>query len=647
MLSPVLLRRACVGEYVDVFAGACHGFDRSSVGEGVADGTRCRDRCTARFGGLSGKEFAVILAPNQDGTAANAVKSLKRGFPERNIARDTATGDVLLSSNEHGHQVGKTVGIVSQARMTSSRLPGKILKTVAGDPILKFHADRVRSSGYPLIVATTTNASDDSVVDFCSAEGIDVWRGDEHHVLGRYYECARHYGLDVVVRVTSDCPLVDGDFIARGIRHYLEQDDKRRYLSSGLSGTIPRGFDFEVFSMDLLEYAFRNARMPAEIEHVTPYLYARSDPQVITEPFAYREDKSRYRVTLDTEDDLRLIRTLIEDHGAHELSIDGIVALLDAHPELVAINAHVEQKEVDAQPDSPVRMNRHGFFEVVDRPSQEELNEYYATKYYQDEDASAYSLSYRPDEIEYFRNKIAQKFDYLTGRHLLDAARPYRLLDVGCGEGFVLKFFKERDWQVTGLDFSRFGCESCNPDCLEDVIVGDIYQNLDALTDSSERYDVIWLDNVLEHVLDPEGLLERLRAISGGPGILIVEVPNDFSVLQRYLLENGHLTRQNWVVVPDHLSYFNRHGLANLCAAAGWTESGVMADFPIDWFLLNEHSNYYADGSRGKAAHKARVTLENMLHTISVEKTNTLYETLADMGMGRQLIGFFTKTDRP
>ena len=557
-----------------------------------------------------------------------------------------ATGDGFLSNNAHAQQGGKTVGIVSQARVTSSRLPGKILKTVAGAPILKFHADRVRSSGYPLIVATTTNASDDPVADFCIAEDIGVWRGDEHHVLSRYYECARHYGLDVVVRVTSDCPLIDGDFIARGIRHYLDQDDSRLYLSSGLSGTIPRGFDFEVFSIDLLEYAFRNAETPAEIEHVTPYLYLRGDPRVVVEPFACREDKSHYRVTLDTEDDLRLIRALIEDYGAHELSIDGIAALLDAHPELVAINAHVEQKELDAQPDSPVRMNRYGFFEVIDRPSQDELNTYYATKYYQDEDTPQYSLSYRPDEVEYFRNKIAQKFHYLTSRGLLDAATSYRLLDVGCGEGFTLKYFKERGWQVTGLDFSRFGCESHNPDCVDDLIVGDMYRNLDALTGSSQRYDVIWLDNVLEHVLDPKGLLERLQAISDGPGVLLIEVPNDFSVVQRYLLENGYLAEQNWVAIPDHLSYFNGRGLAKLCAAAGWSEAGIIADFPIDWFLFNEHSNYYADRSRGKGAHEARITLENMLHAISVDKTNALYETLADMGLGRQLVGFFTKGDR-
>jgi 2-polyprenyl-3-methyl-5-hydroxy-6-metoxy-1,4-benzoquinol methylase len=106
------------------------------------------------------------------------------------------------------------------------------------------------------------------------------------------------------------------------------------------------------------------------------------------------------------------------------------------------------------------------------------------------------------------------------------------------------------------------------------------------------KYDVIWLGNVLEHVLDPLSLLKRIHLLSSEVGVLVIEVPNDFSEIQKHLLLNKQIADDFWVAVPDHISYFNYQGLINICSAAEWYYGGIIGDFPIDWFLFNEYSNY-------------------------------------------------------
>lgn len=285
--------------------------------------------------------------------------------------------------------------------------------------------------------------------------------------------------------------------------------------------------------------------------------------------------------------------------------------------------------------------NQFGFYEVVEKPSAEELKNYYSEKYYQTPSSSTYHKVYPDAELRYIRNKLEQKYAILN--NLLEGGQkgPLGFLDVGAGEGWALSFFKEKGWQCTGLDFSRFGCQTHNPACLSDLVTGDIYENLVSLMEEKRSFDVILLDNVLEHVLEPLALLVKLRGLVRPGGILVLEVPNDCSVLQQHLLEIGHISRPFWVAVPDHLSYFNRIGLLNLCLAAGWEGRDFVGDFPIDFNLLNPATNYVEDRGAGKACHQTRVSIENLLHEISIEKTNDFYRALAELGLGRQLIGFF------
>ncbi|MCW2754406.1 MAG: acylneuraminate cytidylyltransferase [Marmoricola sp.] len=238
------------------------------------------------------------------------------------------------------------VGVITQARTTSTRLPGKVLLTAGGRTLLDHHLDRLESAGLDVYVATTVNASDDPIVALAEARGLGVHRGSEDDVLARFTGCIEQFSLATVVRVTSDCPLIDGALVAHGIEIFLAADDPWTYVSNGLERTYPRGFDFEVFSAQALLDAGENAYEQPQREHVTPYLYTNGSGRMSLRNLSRTANASAYRVTLDTAEDLVLIRTLIEDYGAAGLDVDQIIAVLDAHPELVAVNAHVEQKKL-------------------------------------------------------------------------------------------------------------------------------------------------------------------------------------------------------------------------------------------------------------------------------------------------------------
>ncbi|GAB3237151.1 glycosyltransferase family protein [Hymenobacter seoulensis] len=240
----------------------------------------------------------------------------------------------------------KKVGIISQARLTNTRLPGKVLREAAGRPLLDYHLARLAWSSLPIYLAITENSTDNPLADYAREHNIPYTRGSEDDVLARFQQCAHEHELDVLVRVTSDCPLLDGRLIAEAVQQYVSANNPRLYLSNVLERTFPRGFDFEVFSRELLEEAHQHATLPSDREHVTPYLNQNRSGQVEIQHIRRATDRSNYRLTVDTPEDFALIKTLIEDHQAATLSADELIYLLDQHPELVALNAHIEQKKI-------------------------------------------------------------------------------------------------------------------------------------------------------------------------------------------------------------------------------------------------------------------------------------------------------------
>ena len=289
--------------------------------------------------------------------------------------------------------------------------------------------------------------------------------------------------------------------------------------------------------------------------------------------------------------------------------------------------------------DEIIVKNEYGFFEIKNKPSKKELQEYYANKYYQEAQGS-YELSYDKAEIKYLLNKIEQKHVVAKTISNIETGS---LLDVGSGEGFTLSHFDNLGWDCLGLDFSSEGIKSQNPEQARLLIQGDIFENLNDIIKDDKKFDLIVLDNVLEHVLKPFELLANLNKIISDDGVLVVEVPNDFSLLQKYLMENNYIDREFWVSPLEHLSYFNKNGIINLANDTGWKTHKIISDYPIELDLLSLNSNYVNNPSVGKASHRKRVKFENFIHSVSVEKTNQFYESLIDLGLGRNIIGFFSK----
>lgn len=282
-----------------------------------------------------------------------------------------------------------------------------------------------------------------------------------------------------------------------------------------------------------------------------------------------------------------------------------------------------------------VERTEDGYWRVKSPPSPEDLAAYYAKRYYQ-EARGSYEQSYSAEELRHIRGKIALRWTMVTdGRK-----DPGRLLDVGCGEGFVLAHGAEAGWDVRGLDFSDAGLRSQNPRMLDRLTTGDLFVNLENEIARGERYEVVWLQNVLEHVIDPLRLLERLKNLTMPGGRLVVTVPNDFSRLQHLALTTGRIDRNFWVALPDHLSYFSADSLRRVSEKTGWSCRNLLADFPVDWFLFNDQSNYVADPTKGKSAHHARIALENLILEADPPRIQNFFESLADMGMGRDLTAF-------
>lgn len=223
--------------------------------------------------------------------------------------------------------------------MGSSRLPGKVLKDIAGRPMLSYQMERLRrvKRAERIVVATTDQTADDAVERFCQKEKIACVRGSEHDVLARYHLAIERFPADVVVRITADCPLIDPAIVDEAIAAY-EPD----YVSNMLETTYPYGMAVEVFSAQALREAHREAKDPAEREHVTPFIY-RHPERYRLRSLTMAPNLSHHRWTVDTPEDFELVSRLLKTLKPH-FTLQDVLAVLDQHPDWCAINAHVEQK---------------------------------------------------------------------------------------------------------------------------------------------------------------------------------------------------------------------------------------------------------------------------------------------------------------
>ncbi|MBD2517199.1 glycosyltransferase family protein [Nostoc sp. FACHB-973] len=238
--------------------------------------------------------------------------------------------------------------IIVQARMTSTRLPGKVLKKILDKPLLEYQIERLKRVKFAdeIVIATTNNSTDLPIVELCERLSIAYFRGSEEDVLDRCYQAAKEHHADVVVRVTSDCPLIDPQVIDRVIQFYLDNQSQYDYVSNCLERTYPRGMDTEIFSFIALHEAFVEATTQPDREHVTPFIYMHPERYRLTQ-VVYLENQSSHRWTVDTADDFELIKRIIEAlyPKLPKFTLEDCLDLLRQHPDWSLINAHVEQKQ--------------------------------------------------------------------------------------------------------------------------------------------------------------------------------------------------------------------------------------------------------------------------------------------------------------
>ncbi|MEN6374681.1 MAG: class I SAM-dependent methyltransferase [Smithella sp.] len=281
-----------------------------------------------------------------------------------------------------------------------------------------------------------------------------------------------------------------------------------------------------------------------------------------------------------------------------------------------------------------IKKNKWGFYQYDPLPSEKELQEYYEKKYYQ-EGLGSYDVAYTEEEITYF--KLKASLIYREIEKLIHAAKGKKLLDVGCGEGWIMDKFFQSGVSVTGLDFSRFALEKMHPHLLPFFEQGNIYDVLQEKLKQQITFDFIVCANVLEHVVDPAGLLSIIRSLMHPNSLLVLIVPNDFSALHQHLLETKKISREFWLCYPDHLSYFSKESMQKFLKDSGYSVHAVVADNPIDLNLLNDNSNYIEEQNKGKSTHLFRVRTDNFLASIDEGKLLSLYEVLGSMGVGRDL----------
>ena len=237
------------------------------------------------------------------------------------------------------------IGCIIQARMGSSRLPGKtLMKLNQNRTVLDFVVNQLSFSTLidKIIIATTNLEQDDIIEQTAKNLGIQCFRGNSDDVLDRYYNCAKEFEIDNIVRITSDCPLIDPEIIDEVIRKY--KSENYDYFTNTLIRTYPIGTDVEIFSFNALKKSWENAKLPSEREHVTLFIRNKKmDFQLGNLECA--KNLSFHRWTLDRKEDLELIKQIISKINKTPILIDDVLNLLSNEPELIKINQNIPKDE--------------------------------------------------------------------------------------------------------------------------------------------------------------------------------------------------------------------------------------------------------------------------------------------------------------
>ena len=277
---------------------------------------------------------------------------------------------------------------------------------------------------------------------------------------------------------------------------------------------------------------------------------------------------------------------------------------------------------------------QHGIIKCDPIPSKEELVEYYSNKYYQ-QGLQHYELNYNKEEIDHKKYESNLMLQLMS--NYMDKEKKnehYKVLELGCGEGFFLSQAHKAGMDVIGVDYSEFGIKKWNSEVSNYFIQDDIYNFLER-AEYKNKFHFCAMKNVLEYVVDPLEMLNKAKSLLVRGGKLIITVPNDYSKMQSELLKSKDLTEASFFSPPDHLYYFNTENFVPYVGNLGFKVLDMYSSFPIELFLLNKHSNYVLDKSKGKAAHLSRIKFDLLIKETGLDKALDLYRSFARCGVGR------------
>ena len=236
------------------------------------------------------------------------------------------------------------IDVIIQARMGSSRLPGKVLMKLNGVSVLQCLINQLdySKSLNRKIIATSTNEEDNVIFESAKTIGVDSFRGNDLDVLDRYYQCAKYFSVQHVVRITADCPLIDPQIVDKTIEFY--KNNNFDYVNNFYKKTFPSGTEVEVFSFSTLEKVWKNAKKPSEREHVTSYIY--TNPEQFSIGFIeYHEDLSNLHWTVDRTEDLNFVRALYSKIHKQPILLEDILNVIKDEPLILEINKNTNPKE--------------------------------------------------------------------------------------------------------------------------------------------------------------------------------------------------------------------------------------------------------------------------------------------------------------
>lgn len=429
--------------------------------------------------------------------------------------------------------------IVTQARMQSTRLPGKVLKTVLGKTMLSYHVERLKRAKRvdEVVVATSRELVDDLVVQECEKLSTRVFRGSESDVLERYHLAAQDLKADVVVRVTSDCPFVDPELIDELVKAFLSSEYD--YLSNNRLPTYPHGLDAEVFSVSALRKAFESDKNPESREHVTPFITSHPKEFKIGSFVNEQDPKgllglNQHRWTLDYAEDFELIRQILEAiYPANpRFTWKDVLSHVESHPELKNINAH-RAKSIPS-------------VGQVEREYEESSKEAENFK----------KLKWGSEESLVNRLKLVSK--------IIDWERVESWIDIGCGTGEIFRLAPQPKtlMNICGIDLTTSFIEPLQSEfdsSQYSFLIGDFLE-----WDFSHAYDLVTCSGVLQKCGYP--LDQAVSCLAGlcQPGGSVVITTKNADWIEftegRLKPEAGHL----WFGLSDLEKAFQRAGLVEI-----------------------------------------------------------------------------------